>query len=254
MTVPDADGEIDEQMQRRLEQTQAALEDLRSRLERSDARLSAFAGQVTHDLKTPLTTMSLSLELIRDELEEGALAEDLVPLITRALGASSRMATMIEDVHAYARLDTTIDLAPVDLARVVAEVVAQLSAPFEDVDLTVGPLPVVPGDEALLRSLLQHLLSNAAKFRSSDRPAAVAVSSSRVGPRWRIVVADNGIGIPEDRREDVFEPMVRLDKRVDGVGIGLATCRRVVDAHGGAIGVSTPEAGDGSAFWVELPG
>jgi signal transduction histidine kinase len=254
----EAGGGLDDvprpELQRRLEETLATVEDLRARLERSDDRLVAFAGQVTHDLKTPLTTMSLALELIRDELEEGATAQDLVPLITRALNGSARMATMIEDVLTFARLGTSIDPVPVDLAKVVAEVVADLDGRLDDVDLTVGELPVVPGDEALLRSLLQNLLTNAVKFRSSDRPAAIAVAATRGGTGWLITVVDNGVGVPVDQRERVFEPMVRLDKRVEGVGIGLATCRRVVQAHGGAIGVEANPSGEGAVFWVELPG
>jgi len=253
----DAHGGLDDlprpELQGRLEEALATVEDLRSRLERSDDRLVSFAGQVTHDLKTPLTTMSLALELIRDELEDGARAEDLVPIISRALGGSARMASMIEDVHTFARLGISIEPVPVDLAKVAAEVVADLAGRLEDVDLTIGELPVVPGDEALLRSLLQHLVSNAAKFRSPDRPPVVSVASSRAGARWRIAVVDNGVGIPEEQRERVFEPMVRLDKRIEGVGIGLATCRRVVDAHGGAIVATTPNSGAGTAFVVELP-
>jgi signal transduction histidine kinase len=254
----EANGVLDDlpraELQRRLEETLTTVEEQRARLEGSDDRLAAFAGQVTHDLKTPLTTMSLSLELIRDELEDGASARDLVPLISRALNASARMATMIEDVLAFARLDTSSDPVPVDLAKVAAEVVAGLDARLDDVSLTIGELPVVPGDEALLRSLLQNLLTNAVKFRSLDRPTSIAVTASLAGSRWLITVVDNGVGIPEDQRERIFEPMVRLDKRIEGVGIGLATCRRVVHAHGGAIGVSTPPSGEGAAFWVELPG
>ena len=74
-----------------------------------------------------------------------------MPLISRALGGSARMATMIEDVLAFARLGTTsIDPVPVDLAKVVAEVVVDLAGRLDGVDLTIGELPVVPGDEALL--------------------------------------------------------------------------------------------------------
>lgn len=237
---------------RELLATLSQVEALRSDLERSNDRLAAFAGQVTHDLKTPLTTMSLSLELIRDELEEGATAEEVLPLITRALGASARMTGMIEDVLAFARLGSSIDRAPVDLAKVAAEVVADLASDLDDVQLTIEELPVIQGDEAQLRSLLQNLLSNAVKFRSSERSPVIEVTSNRVGPRWRIGVVDNGVGIPDDQRYRVFEPMVRLDKRIAGVGIGLATCRRVVDAHEGRIGVDGNPAG-GSTFWVELP-
>lgn len=247
MTVPE------DALQPQLDEALATVEDLRARLERSDGRLVSFAGQVTHDLKTPLTTMSLALELIRDELEDGATAEDLVPIISRALGASARMASMIEDVHTFARLGTSIEPVPVDLAKVAAEVVADLAGRLEDVDLTIGELPVVPGDEALLRSLLQNLVDNAAKFRSPDRPPVISISSSRTGARWRVEVVDNGVGIPEEHRERVFEPMVRLDKRIGGVGIGLATCRRIVDAHGGTMGVVDNPVGPGSVFWIELP-
>jgi signal transduction histidine kinase len=249
VTVPDPE----DARQRQLDEALATVEDLRARLARSDGRVVSFAGQVTHDLKTPLTTMSLALELIRDELEEGATAEDLVPMIARALGASARMASMIEDVHTFARLGTSIQPVPVDLAKVAAEVVADLAGPLEDVDLTIGELPVVPGDEALLRSLLQNLVSNAAKFRSPDRPSVIEIAASRAGSRWRVAVVDNGVGIPEEQHERVFEPMVRLDKRIAGVGIGLATCRRIVDAHGGDIVAATPESGEGVAFLVELP-
>jgi len=225
-----------------------------SRLERSNDRLAAFAGQVTHDLKTPLTTMSLSLELIRDELEDGSEPADLVPLINRALGGSKRMTTMIEDVLSFARLGTEIDTVPVDLAQVAAELVVDLSAQLEGVELTIGDLPTIPGDAAQLRALLQNLLTNAAKFRAEDRPPTVSVTASKFGDRWTIEVADNGIGIAEDQRERIFEPMVRLDKRIDGVGIGLATTKRVVESHQGAIGASANPAGQGSVFWVELPG
>lgn len=245
MTLPHAEDEL-----------RAQVEELRGRLERSDERLAAFAGQVTHDLKTPLTTMSLSLELIRDELEEGAAAEDLVPLINRALGGSARMTRMIEDVLTFARLSTVIDPVPVDLAEVTAGVVAALAEPLSDVTLSVGALPVVPGDEAQLRVLLHHLLSNAAKFRSADREPVVSVTSERTGAagdRWRIEVADNGPGVPEEDRARVFEPMVRLDKRIDGVGIGLAACRRIVETHGGDLGLTTPASGPGAVVWVELP-
>jgi len=219
----------------------------------SDERLVAFAGHVTHDLKTPLTTMSLSLELIRDELEDGATAEDVLPLITRALRGSARMLAMIEDVLAFARVGTSVDRVPVDLTRLSSAVVAELGSGLDGTDLVVGDLPVVPGDEALLRVLLLHLLGNALKFRSPDRPLEVSVTAGRADGGWRVEVADNGIGIAEADRERVFEPMLRLDKRIEGMGIGLATCRRIVDVHDGAIGVTDGPGGVGSTFWVELP-
>lgn len=252
MTVRDPQGEAG--VHRRSGDPAAEIAELRSRLASSDERLAAFAGQVTHDLKTPLTTMSLSLELIRDELEDGAAAEDVLPLIGRALRGAARMSSMIEDVLAFARVGTTVDPAPVDLARITADVVTDLGSALEGVELEVEDLPTVPGDEALLRSLLLNLVGNAAKFRDPGRSSVVGVSASRQGHGWRLEVVDNGVGVPEGQRERVFEPMVRLDKGVEGLGIGLAMCRRVTDAHGGSIGVTDGPGGVGARFWVELPG
>ncbi len=229
------------------------METLRSRLERSNDRLLAFAGQVTHDLKTPLTTMALSLELIRDELELGATSEDLVPLINRALGGSARMTKMIEDVLSFARLGTHVDPVATDLAVLAREAVEDLAAELAEAELTIGELPTVYGDEALLRSVLQNLISNAVKFHPAGTTPQVSVTSRREGQMWRIEVTDNGIGVPEDQHERIFEPMVRLDKAYDGVGVGLATCVRVVDAHDGQIGIINNPNGAGSTFWVELP-
>ena len=79
------------------------------------------------------------------------------------------------------------------------------------------------------------------------------MSAAPVAGGWRIEVADHGIGIPPEHRERVFEPLARIDKAVPGCGIGLATCRRVIEAHGGRIGLAeTP--GGGTTAWFELPG
>jgi signal transduction histidine kinase len=103
-----------------------------------------------------------------------------------------------------------------------------------------------------LRAVVQNLLANALKFRREDVPARVGVAAERVGPHWRVEVTDNGLGIPPDRVDDVFEPFVRIDKTVPGTGIGLSTCRRIVEAHGGRIGVAEATGG-GTTVWFLLP-
>ena len=137
------------ELQRRLEEALATVGSCGPGWD-SDSRLASFAGQVTHDLKTPLTTMSLSLELIRDELEDGASAEDVIPLIHRALGGSARMTTMIEDILTFARLGTSIDPVPVDLAKVAAAVVADLAGDLDGVGPDGRGPADRPGDEAQL--------------------------------------------------------------------------------------------------------
>jgi signal transduction histidine kinase len=116
----------------------------------------------------------------------------------------------------------------------------------------VGDLPRVTGDATQLGVVLQNLLANAAKFTVKGEPPEVEVSGRRVGDVWRVEVADRGRGVPEDHRGRVFEPLVRVDKSEAGIGIGLATCRRVIGAHGGTIGLD-PRPGGGTVAWFELP-
>ena len=225
---------------------------VQAELERSNERLASFAGQVSHDLKTPLTSLSLSLSLMREQLGAGELGPESLGLLDRAINGSTRMADLIDDVLDYARLGGTLRSTEVDLDFVLGEVLDDLSPELADVTLHITRLPTLLGDRAQLRAVLQNLLGNAAKYRSDDRPLEVHVSARHVQRAWRIEVTDNGRGVPPAERHRVFEPLARVDDSVDGSGIGLATCRRIVGAHGGRIGID-PSVTDGARFWFELP-
>jgi signal transduction histidine kinase len=225
---------------------------VQAELERSNERLASFAGQVSHDLKTPLTTLSFSLQLLQEQLDASQLAEDSVRLIDRAIRGSSRMADLIDDVLDYARLGGTLKATEVDLDFVLGEVLDDLAPELEDVTLDISRLPTVLGDRAQLRAVLQNLLSNSTRYRSEERPLEVRIAARKVQRAWRIEVTDNGRGVPPADRQRVFEPLARVDDSIEGSGIGLATCRRIVGAHGGKIGID-PTHTDGARFWFELP-
>ncbi|CAN5225893.1 hypothetical protein BH09ACT12_BH09ACT12_34370 [soil metagenome] len=218
----------------------------------SNERLATFAGRVSHDLKTPLATLSMSLGLLREQLAEGIDADGAYRLLERAINGSNRMAAMIDEVLSYASLGGGLSVSPVPLDVVLDEVLAELEAPLSGVAVTRSALPVVQGDRTQLRSLLQNLLDNASKYRSPRRPLALDITACEHEGRWRISIADNGRGVPEAERERVFEPRVRLYADASGSGIGLDTCRRVVQAHGGTIAMdATP--GGGATVSFELP-
>ena len=225
---------------------------MQAELERSNERLASFAGQVSHDLKTPLTTLSLSLSLIREQLEDGDFGPESAGLLDRAIKGSTRMSDLIDDVLDYARLGGTLKATEVDLDFVLGEVLADLSSELHDVTMRIERLPTVLGDRAQLRAVLQNLLGNAAKFRAPERAPEVHISARHVQRAWRIEITDNGRGVPVGDRTRVFEPLARVDSSVDGLGIGLATCRRIIGAHGGRIGID-PTVSDGARFWFELP-
>ena len=137
----------------------------------------------------------------------------------------------------------------------VRQATKNIEATFEESGavLHCGPLPTVPGDEALLVQLFQNLIGNAIKYRG-DRPPEVHVTAEPDDGGWRFSVSDNGIGIDPEFRKRIFVIFQRLHARDEysGTGIGLAICERIVERHGGRIWVES-EPGAGSIFHFTIP-
>lgn len=215
----------------------------------ADQRLADFAGQVSHDLKNPLAAVRMSLELARDEHADTADPE-LLELLERALRSTQRMDAMIGGLVSFARAGETPTPAAVDLTATLGHILENLDEATVPGQVVGTTLPVVQGDAVQLRLLLHHLVANAVTFSPEDAP--VAVSGEERDRSWRVAVADRGSGIAPDDRARIFEPLIRLDQRRGGNGIGLATCRLIVEAHGGRIGVED-NPGGGAVVWFELP-
>ncbi|KQR92366.1 MAG: GAF domain-containing sensor histidine kinase [Microbacterium ginsengisoli] len=225
-------------------------------LQTSNHELEQFAGRISHDLRNPLMALSGFIELAADspELSDAPQASRA---LARAEAAADRMSTMISDLLDFARVGGEVPrVAAVDVEDVMAAVIDDLDTPLAQTGATIevdAPAPVV-ADPTLLRGLLQNLVANAVKFSAttSDAPHIIV----RVEPLpdgSRITVDDNGPGIPEPQREKVFGLMERGDQTdVAGLGIGLSTCRRIVEGHHGRIGIAESPAG-GASVWVVLP-
>jgi signal transduction histidine kinase len=240
---------------RELSASVADLQRAEAELRRSNEQLAAFAGQVSHDLRNPLTAVAMSLAMVADQVADPDREPDRTELdflVRRAVSGAGRMEVLIDELLAYARVGAELQRVPVDLGRVLDDVREDLAAALTGATVSAGQLPVVLGDPVQLRALLQNLVANAAKFVRPGEPAHIDVDSVQVGARWRIEVCDRGPGIPEDDRERVFQPLTRIDRRVEGSGIGLSTCRRIVEAHGGRIGLTNAAYG-GTCAWFELP-
>lgn len=209
-------------------------------LARSNRDLEQFAAVAAHDLQEPLRTVQGFVQLLADRLEPD-LDDTTREFVGYAIGGAERMGDLIRDLLAFARVGTEEGPAePCDVAAVTAVVQDQLSATLADVggEITIvgEPAPVLAHPRQVLQ-LLQNLLSNAVKFHEAGRPPQVEVSAVRVGDRVRVTVADNGIGVPPERAEVVFEATRRLHAReaYPGTGLGLAICRSIVERHGGEI-------------------
>jgi signal transduction histidine kinase len=191
----------------------------------------------------------MSLELLQ---KHASVDDDARSLVDAALGGTARMDQMIAELLAYGQVGGNLRRDDVDLDEVLADVRRDLAGELDGVDLVVADLPVVSGDRTQLRAVLQNLVANAVKFTRPLRSPRVTVSARPAESGWRVEVADNGPGIAPEDRERVLEPMVRGTTRVDGIGLGLAICARVVRAHGGDIGIGEGPDG-GACVWLELP-
>ncbi len=178
--------------------------------------------------------------------------ETLAYVAARAHSGAERMQHLIDDLLSYARIGGQMARQPVDLEAVLEWVRADLAVALADATLTVKDLPVVEGDPVQLRAVMQNLVANSAKFTRPGEPARIEVQAGVCGDRWRIEVVDHGLGVPPEDRERVFAPLARAHEDVEGHGIGLATVRRIVEAHRGHIGIAETDGG-GATVWIELP-
>jgi PAS domain S-box-containing protein len=224
-------------------------------LERSNIELQQFAYIASHDLQSPLRSISGFVQLLKLEYE-GKLDEQADDWICRTVQAIEQMQTMIRDVLAYSRVDSrSRPFAPTPFLDVFNDAVTLLESSIYDAggQVTCGKLPVVMGDQSQLVQLMQNLIGNGLKYHGAKSPH-VHVSAEHNGNEWTFSVRDNGIGIDPKYYERIFEIFKRLhdQKEYPGTGIGLAVCRRVVARHGGRIWLES-EAGHGSVFHFTLP-
>ncbi|HWS38868.1 MAG TPA: ATP-binding protein [Actinoplanes sp.] len=240
-----------------IEEAHGRLAVANAELRRSNADLTDFAGAVSHDLVAPLAAVGGYLDLLGDldpeDLQPGAPGRG-DEWVTAATQAVLRMRDLIDALLGYAAAGSApVRNRPVPLGDVLAGVLQDLSADVATAGARVAvpaDLPILTGDPVLIRQLLQNLIGNALKYRDPARSCRIDISA---GPD-SVLIADNGIGIPPDRREEVFDMFTRVDGvAAAGHGIGLSSCLRIAERHGGTITIGeTP--GGGTTVVVTLPG
>ncbi|MEU2876986.1 ATP-binding protein [Streptomyces sp. NPDC007070] len=252
-----------ESMRRRLveelefsEESRRLLDEQAADLKRSNAELEQFAYVASHDLQEPLRKVSSFTQLLQRRYG-GQLDDRADQYIAFAVDGANRMQVLINDLLAFSRVGRVHnDHQRVQLEEVFARSVDNLSVAIEEsgAEITHDPLPEVVGDTTQLSMLWQNLLSNAVKFRSPERPPRISVSVEREDGQWRFTVADNGIGIAPEFQEKVFILFQRLHTKdaYPGTGIGLAMCKKVVEFHGGTIGID-PDHAPGTRIVFTLP-
>ncbi len=223
-------------------------------LARSNAELERMAYVASHDLQEPLRMVASYVQLL-EKRYRGRLDAEADEFIGFAVEGAKRMQTLIEDLLTISRVDTKArPLQTVDCNDVAAMALAALRVAVEESGAQVrcGPLPCVLGDAGQLAQVFQNLIANAIKFCRA-RPPQIDISAERAGRYWRIAVQDNGIGIAPEHGRRIFEMFQRLHAghEYPGTGIGLAICKKIIERHGGEIGVK-PGAAGGSVFYLTL--
>jgi signal transduction histidine kinase len=238
-----------------LKSTKEDLEQKSKDLARSNIELEQFASSVSHDLKEPLLAITIDLKLLKKRYED-KLDPEANKFISETIDEAMQMQKLISDTLSYSRVDAYCrPFVLTDFNAILKRSLSNLRLPIEQSGAVVthDVLPEVMADPVQLSQLLQNLISNAIKFCNKEKPL-IHISSKQKQKECVFSVSDNGIGIPTEYREKIFQIFQRLHNNKDypGSGIGLATCKKIVERHGGRIWVKS-ESDKGSTFFFTIP-
>lgn len=246
-----------------LERSAENLQRYTRKLEASNRELQDFAYVASHDLQEPLRKIETFGDRLKSKFGDD-LPEAAISYIERMQNATGRMRLLINDLLNYSRVTTKAKpFVAVNLNEIVEGVISDLQIRIEEVDATVEceELATIDADPTQMRQLLQNLIGNALKFQRPDVKPVVKVSTREIEGDFiagvqdmvELTIADNGIGFDNRYKEQIFTIFQRLHGRTEyeGTGIGLATCRKIVERHGGEIDANGVE-GEGATFTVTL--
>lgn len=230
---------------------------LRKKLENEVNKRIEFTRALVHELKTPLTPVLFSTELLLDEITEQPLKKVARNIQRGAANLNNR----IDELLDLARVEIgslKLHKKMVDPNRLINNVASDMSALFNKYHQSLvveipARLPEIPADEARLQQILQNLLVNASKFTSEG--GTITLSARVEGRKFLVDVKDTGIGISKKEQKGIFEPYHRRAadrERFSGLGLGLSLCKNLIELHGGKIWVES-QLGQGSTFSFYLP-
>jgi signal transduction histidine kinase len=236
----------------------ARLTEANAMLEEKNKRLDDFSASLAHDIRGPLGGISMKIDYILDTYN-GELPERVKELLSRSYSSVHRLTDVVQSMYEYAKLGKqAAEMAKVDLHQLVQDAIADLHFPDElDITINLSPMPEVWGNAGLLRRVIQNLLVNAVKYNNKEKiNITIGLNktfSNTLGEFAEFFVQDNGPGVPESQRSEIFHMFVRGagDKR-DGLGVGLAIVQRIIELHYGRIWLETPKEG-GARFAFVLP-
>jgi signal transduction histidine kinase len=224
-------------------------------LERERDAAENFAALAAHELMAPLVMTEACVALVNDRLDPGEKGDVIEALSVLGRG-SRRTRQLVESLLHEARASgRPLRRDAVNLEALAYDCIALLEPEItaRSARVMVGRLPTVAGESELLAGVLTNLLTNALKF-NPRQGGGITIGATRNGANWTIFVESDGPPVAAEERELIFEPFHRgrRERRTKGAGLGLAICRRIVERHGGSIGV-VATGDDGNRFFFTLP-
>ncbi|MDG1062987.1 MAG: PAS domain S-box protein [Flavobacteriaceae bacterium] len=237
----------------KLKELEALREDLIKDLTASNDELSNYAHVVSHDLKTPLRSISAAMAWLKEDNTQN-LDEMSFSYLEIVDDSLLKMEKIISDTLRYSELKK--ELAPeimVDLNHLVNHLISDLKKIYPDSKIQIeGTLPQLLLNETKALQVFQNILDNACKYRDPNRASRVTVRCSEVLSFFEFEIQDNGIGIPEESAHHVFEIFQKLNNNADSNGIGLSIVKKIIESYGGKVSLES-QVGQGTTFMIQLP-
>ncbi|MEI8220189.1 MAG: hypothetical protein RL022_1944 [Chloroflexota bacterium] len=243
-----------------LNEANVRLETAVDRLQDVSRRKTEIISDVSHEFRTPLTTILGYAELIRDETLEPAEIHEFAGDIVRDVERLTRMMENVLDLERLEAGASRINITTIDLVDLITEEVTRWKSDDDTKhQITIVAdhgLPTVSADHDRILQVVSNLLGNAVKYSPHGGEITISLTANPGTSEFRVEVQDHGIGIGPDSHGRIFERFARTAEAIRhgirGTGLGLAICRQIIEGHGGRIGVES-KIGEGSTFWFTLP-
>jgi PAS domain S-box-containing protein len=252
--------ELDLRVQERtaeLRVSNKALLEYAAKLERLNEELQEFVFVASHDLQEPLRKIQAFATRLKDKCET-LLTEEGCNYLTRMEKAANRMSSSLSALLTYSRVAKgTMPFTSIDLTSVAKDAINGLRVFVEDTGalIKIEPLPTLEADADQMRAVFENLVGNALHYRHQGKEPCIRVHGGLENGTCQLIVEDNGIGFDEIYLDRIFKPFQRLHGRsspYEGIGMGLAIVRKIVERHSGTI-TAKSKPGEGSTFIVSLP-
>lgn len=244
-----------EQLVEREKNLSRKLEKQAKELQETNRELERFASVASHDLKEPLRMIRSFMDLL-DKKYSDQLDEKAQEYIQFAVDGARRMTTLIDDLLEFSRIGRKYtEFEEVDVNNLIEEILDYYTPSINEknASVKVHKMPVVSGVPVSLKMVFQNLIDNALKYRKETVETVIEIEAKDQEEHWEFSVSDNGIGIEEKYLDQIFELFERLhaSNEYPGTGMGLATCKKIVDQHGGEIWAES-EPGKGSTIYFTI--